>query len=225
MIKPQNTKLQFDMETEVSQWKQTVFSASWRSYISGNFPSGAIILNSNGECISMGSNRTNFIENIIHTDQVQGSQIAHAEINALYKLGHLKNKLECFLMLCSHEPCPMCTGALHNYQLNTLYFARDPHVQHSNIEITNLKILNNGGFIRHIKSIVDEAVFTALQTDYLLRTSKYKNEKRSLLCNHSPHGVELGENLFKENFFENYLKFNKIENCFEYLLERIYSVK
>lgn len=213
------------LDSQIFRWRTEVFALAWKSYVSGNFPAGAVILSKNGDCVSKGSNTANLERSTEEIDEIRGSRIAHAEINALYSLGYIKQKPIDLQIVCSHEPCAMCMGALQNFELHkTLFFARDPHVRAFSIYSTKFDGLESEASILHIQSASDEAVYVGLQTDYLLRTSTFRKEKAQLLSSYCPIGVKLGEKLFQENFFSQCTGSTASEEYFGYLFRRVDSL-
>ncbi len=84
----------------------------------GETPVGAVVVDSLGNIVGRGRNRTE-----------EQDATAHAEMEAIRDAS--KNKGDWRLTGCSlyvtMEPCPMCAGAAYNARLSAVYYgARDP---------------------------------------------------------------------------------------------------
>ena len=208
-------------EVVIAKSRAEVFAQAWKSYLGGNFPAGAVVLNQEGDFVSGGGNRARSIGSSDQSNEIRGSRIAHAEINALYALRHLDEPLSGHTVVCSHEPCPMCMGAMHNFRVGSIYFyARDPHSQRSNLDDTRSRFAERGGVIACLESPADEAVFVALQVEYFLRNSLLRPEKHQLLSSSSLAGVGLGSQLYRERFYSRLARSTSTDQCLAALLGR-----
>jgi tRNA(adenine34) deaminase len=109
-------------ETLEHPW-QVAFTQAWEAYCAGSLPIGAVITR-NGKIIAKGRNRLG--ENHIIDRSISGTNIGHAEINALIQIPvALEGKV--LSLYTTVEPCPMCAGAIRLTHIgNVFYAARDP---------------------------------------------------------------------------------------------------
>lgn len=77
---------------------------------SEDIPIGCVITDSSGNVLSSGHN-TSYSEGIIH---------GHAEINAINNLP--KNAPDALFLFVTMEPCPMCTGAILESRIRTVFY-------------------------------------------------------------------------------------------------------
>lgn len=88
-----------------------------------DLPVGAVVASDN-EVLSQGRNRV--YDPPGGPDPLQGTQLAHAEMNALALLGHDIDFARCSLGS-THAPCAMCAAAIEYAGLaSTHYLANDP---------------------------------------------------------------------------------------------------
>jgi tRNA(Arg) A34 adenosine deaminase TadA len=79
-----------------------------RSLLAGGLPVGAVVLGADGEVLAEGRNRA--YDPPGGDDRLQGSPIAHAEMNALARID-VGADLAATTLWSSHRPCPMCAAA------------------------------------------------------------------------------------------------------------------
>lgn len=95
-----------------------------RSLLAGGLPVGAVVLGPGGELVAEGRNRA--YDPPGGDDRLQGSPIAHAEMNALARIA-TGAELSTFTLWSSHRPCVMCAAACEFTGLGTVRFvAPDP---------------------------------------------------------------------------------------------------
>lgn len=106
-------------------WKEC-FKLAWDSFCMDSVPIGSVIADENNRIIAYGRNGESGIEN---------KKIAHAEMNALIKLGSLDYKeFHKYCLYSSFEPCPMCFGTLYMSGIRNLTFAcNDAYAGSTNI--------------------------------------------------------------------------------------------
>lgn len=112
-----------DFWAELDATWRGCFLLAWESFQGGSIPVGAILVDGAGNHVSAGRNRRN--ERIDQEGQVAGSNIAHAEINALASLtpGHYSD----YTLFTTLEPCLLCSAALRFSHVGTVQFAaNDP---------------------------------------------------------------------------------------------------
>lgn len=95
-----------------------------QSLLAGGLPVGAVVLGAAGEPVAEGRNRA--YDRPGGDDRLQGSPIAHAEMNALARIA-TGAELSTFTLWSSHRPCLMCTAACEFTGVGTVRFvAPDP---------------------------------------------------------------------------------------------------
>ena len=109
-------------------WQACVAEA-WAAYGADTVPIGAVIVDGAGRLLVRARNH---IYDALSADAssaapLQGTPLAHAEMNALERLGRLPADPKTCTLLTSLEPCPMCLGAIRINALPRVeYAARDP---------------------------------------------------------------------------------------------------
>jgi tRNA(adenine34) deaminase len=99
-------------------WRACLLLA-WESFQAGSIPVGAVVVDETGTIVARGRNRRN--ERHGPRGQLSGSNLAHAEINALAALppgeypGHV--------LYSSLEPCYLCAAALRYSHIGTIRYA------------------------------------------------------------------------------------------------------
>lgn len=110
------------LERLPTEWAQA-FEWAWRSFRDGNVGVGAVVLDGEGQVLGYGRNRTNDRE--ARHNELVGSAVAHAEINALTNIG--AGDYPDHTVVTTFQPCLMCTGALVHSHVGTVrYAAPDP---------------------------------------------------------------------------------------------------
>lgn len=98
---------------------------AWQAFCRGTTPVGAVVVDAGGSVVAAGRGRR--YEQEASAGQLAGSQIAHAEINALAQLGSDRH-WEDHALLTTLEPCGMCHGAAVQATVGRLlYAAPDPY--------------------------------------------------------------------------------------------------
>jgi tRNA(adenine34) deaminase len=98
---------------------------AWESFCAGTTPVGAVVVDGGGAVVAEGRGRR--YEAAGPPGQLAGSDIAHAEVNALARLaaGH---RHDSHVLLTTLEPCGMCHGAAIQAGLGALRYAgADPY--------------------------------------------------------------------------------------------------
>lgn len=98
---------------------QAALEEAWTAYLHGSLPIGAVIVRGD-QIIARGRNRIAEAHEI--NGFIGGTQISHAELNALVQLSNDADTrgLELYSTM---EPCPMCAGAIAMASLKTVHFA------------------------------------------------------------------------------------------------------
>jgi tRNA(adenine34) deaminase len=108
---------------EVAEPWRKAFALAWESYQAGSPAVGAVVVGPDGEIVSSGRSRRG--EAVGLPNQLSGSRLAHAEVNALAQLKvdqHAGHTLYVTL-----EPCLLCWAALSIARIPSVSFAgEDP---------------------------------------------------------------------------------------------------
>lgn len=100
------------------------FELAWEAFRAGSRPVGAVVVNAGGEVVAMGRNRSQ--EATAPPGQLAGTNIAHAEVNALAQLP-ARGRVDGHRLYTTLEPCLLCSAALfHSHVRHVLYAAPDP---------------------------------------------------------------------------------------------------
>lgn len=112
-----------------SQWSRLsgpwrrAFTLAWEGFCVGAFPVGAVVVNPSGAVASTGRNRRR--ETTGPAGELAGTNLAHAEVNALAKLPY--GSYPDHTLLTTLEPCLLCTAALRHCHIGAVeYAAADP---------------------------------------------------------------------------------------------------
>lgn len=146
---------------------QAAIAEAWAAYAAGSHAIGAVVTAPGGTIVARGRNRTRDAEPT--TGQLHGSRLAHAEMNALYALPKDADPLSLTLWT-THEPCPLCAGAVLVSKVRRLRFASRELLAGS------LEILTVNRFARSRPVEVSgpdradvERVLVALELEFALR--------------------------------------------------------
>ncbi len=104
---------------------QVCLEQAWQAYCAGSLPIGAAIVDAKAQIIARGRNRR--LDPRKNNGLINGSKLAHAELNALISLPEDDSARHSWSLYTTTEPCPLCVGALYMAGLRTLYYAaHDP---------------------------------------------------------------------------------------------------
>jgi tRNA(adenine34) deaminase len=98
---------------------QACLHLAWESFQAGSIPIGAVLLDRAGTIVARGRNRSN--ESGGPDGQIAGSNLAHAEINALATLP--PGEYDDHVLYSTLEPCFLCTAALRYSHVGAVRFA------------------------------------------------------------------------------------------------------
>jgi tRNA(adenine34) deaminase len=98
---------------------QECFLLAWQSFQARSIPVGAILVDADATIVARGRNRCN--EADPWDGQISGSNLAHAEINALATLP--PGEYADHVLYSTLEPCFLCTAALRHSHIGTVRFA------------------------------------------------------------------------------------------------------
>src|SRR5207245_9030773 len=99
-------------------WR-VAFGDAWDSFRAGRPPVGAVVVDAEGSIVSRGRSRRG--ERAAGPNQLAGSRLAHAEINALAQLR--VDQSEDHHLLVTLEPCFLCAAAIVTCHVRRVSFA------------------------------------------------------------------------------------------------------
>jgi tRNA(adenine34) deaminase len=103
-------------------WRHT-FELSWESFVAGSPPVGAVVVAPDGSVVARGRSRRG--ETTAPRNQLAGSRLAHAEVNALAQLR--PDQHEGYELYVTLEPCVLCAAAIATALVQRVSFAgEDP---------------------------------------------------------------------------------------------------
>lgn len=118
MTPPTESHVTRYLEQLTPAWAQA-FEWAWRSFRDGNVGVGAVLLEADDQVLGYGRNRTNDRE--ARHNEVVGSAVAHAEVNALASIQ--AGDYADHTLVTTFQPCLMCTGALVHSHIGTVRYA------------------------------------------------------------------------------------------------------
>lgn len=102
-------------------WRRS-FELAWQAQLAGSVPIGAVIVDSDDDEVSAGRNRA--FESGAPSKQLAGTNLAHAEVNALAAMSRPSVAAAGELTLYSTlEPCLLCTAAMLHCRIPRFRFA------------------------------------------------------------------------------------------------------
>jgi tRNA(Arg) A34 adenosine deaminase TadA len=110
------------------------FELAWEAFQAGSAGVGAVLVDGGGAIVGAGRNRRN--EQAGVPGQLGGSNIAHAELNALAVLPIAE--YDDHVLYTTLEPCLLCTAALRMSHVGTVRFAAEDPLWHGIDQIPEL---------------------------------------------------------------------------------------
>lgn len=179
-------------------WK-IAFSKAWDAFRDKTIPIGAAILNENNELVSSGQNLI-FVEQA-DAPAIFGSNLAHAEINAIVQLKREEHPdIRSYTLYTTTEPCILCFSAIVMGNIrHCKYAARDSYAGAATYNgISNYVKSKNIKFEGPHKDL--EEVQIALSVYFELEKSLTNHERIiSQMEQDCPEGVTAGRELFKSS--------------------------
>lgn len=199
---------------------QLALELAWEAYREGTVPIGAVIVNGYGNVVSKGRNR---IFDLTDYNQLSGTNMAHAEMNALLGLKGTKHpNIREYILYTSMEPCPMCFGTAIMMNIRNIYYgARDgfagaAELNHSldYIRKKNMNIKYEGGEV--------EAFQLILQSAYEYRRKHPRIEEILSSWRDVNHrAIELGKELHEMGYFdESAIDVLPIESVYNFVIDK-----
>lgn len=109
--------------SEVDAPWHDAFGLAWEAFVAGSPPVGAVVVAPDGTVVARGRSRR--AEASSPANQLAGSRIAHAEVNALAQLR--PDQHDGYRLYTTLEPCFLCTAATAVAHIREVHFAgEDP---------------------------------------------------------------------------------------------------
>lgn len=109
------------MTSMTAAWR-VAFEQAWEAHRCGSIAVGAVLVDADGGVVAADRNRS--AESDGPAGLLAGNRLAHAEVNALARLGH--TMLTGMRLLATLQPCVLCAGACS--------FARVPQVEYAAVD-------------------------------------------------------------------------------------------
>ena len=212
-----------DFWTSVGPTWQACLEEAWAAFCAGCLPIGAVVIDQNGAILARGRNR--WYESGAGQNQVGGTRLAHAELNALIRLPQDRKDYRDWSLYATLEPCPLCIGALYMCGIRNLHYAaRDPWAGSTNLLGATPYLSRKAVKVYPPHHPDLEAILIGLGTvailqDRITRVLEVLESKRS----YHPRGVKFGERLnaggilfeMKENGAKTPEVFNQLATLWE----------
>ncbi|MBI4732759.1 MAG: nucleoside deaminase [Chloroflexi bacterium] len=204
-----------------SPW-QACLELAWQAYCDDCIPIGAVVTDSGGRILASGRNR---IFEKTKPGGVNGTALAHAEVEALRGLDLDAVDPHTCLLYTTTEPCPMCMGAFYMSGLRTLHYAaRDPYAGSTNM-------LGTTWYLRRKPIMVfgpDPRLETIVVALFAEQDAHFHNEKFlvepfwKMYREAIPGGVELGLDLARRGALQVFRNRGAVaQEVMEFLLSQV----
>ena len=108
---------------ELSEPERACLALAWEAFLAGTNPVGAVVVDHNGAIVGAGRSA---VYGVPSPQQLSGSRLAHAEVNAMLRLP-VDERHGGLRLVTSLEPCQLCTGAVRMATVGALtYLGADP---------------------------------------------------------------------------------------------------
>jgi tRNA(Arg) A34 adenosine deaminase TadA len=99
-------------------WRECL-ELAWEAWCSGNVPVGSVVVDDAGAIVSRGRSRR--VDEQAPERQIAGTELAHAEINALMAMRFPETYDK--VLYSSLQPCLLCTAAAMQSRIRAVHFA------------------------------------------------------------------------------------------------------
>lgn len=188
-------------------WQEAIRLA-WNAYKKGTIPIGAVVVNQDGQIISKGQNE---IYDLIGDSPLAGTNMAHAEMTALFGLREIEHPdIRSYILYTTLEPCPMCFGTAVMMNIRNIYYgggdglagAASLNQSFNYIKDKNINIVKIGGEI--------EAFQLILQSAYEYKRQHPKMESILSGWRKVSHlAIDFGKELHQQEYFNKAVKDKK----------------
>ena len=108
---------------ELPEGARATLDQEWRGVTARDLPSGAAVASAEGVVVAAGRNRV--YDPVTAEDPLEGTALAHAELNALARVPH--GDLGALTLWSTQRPCAMCAAAIGFVGVGRVrYLAEDP---------------------------------------------------------------------------------------------------
>lgn len=158
------------MQTEQEKFMKAALALARKAAEEGEVPVGCVVV-CEGKIVGRGRNRRETKKNALH----------HAEIEAIGKAckklgGWRLHKCDLYVTL---EPCPMCTGAIINARIKTLYYGAPDPKAGSCGSLVNLFELGYNHKPEVVRGLMEEACADVLRRFFKELRDKRKKERQN----------------------------------------------
>lgn len=158
------------MQTEQEKFMKAALALARKAAEEGEVPVGCVVV-CEGRIVGRGRNRRETKKNALH----------HAEIEAIGKAckklgGWRLHKCDLYVTL---EPCPMCTGAIINARIKTLYYGAPDPKAGSCGSLVNLFALGYNHKPEVVRGLMEEACADVLRRFFKELRDKRKKERQN----------------------------------------------
>ncbi len=182
---------------------QAAIEQAWQAYCHGCVPIGAVITDAEGQIIARGRNR--IYDQAAEIGRVNGSRVAHAEIDALSSFHVDYADPQSCVLYSTMEPCPMCIGALRMCLIGHLqYAARDAMAGSVSFALASAFMQRWPVQAVGPERFDLEAILIGLHTEWLLHLNLTLLHARDAWKADSPEGVALGQELFERGLLRQF---------------------
>ena len=174
---------------------QTAVTQAWSAYCAGSLPIGAAIVDEDGRIVATGRNAIHET----HADSpLQGSRLAHAEMNALIRLSQTAVPPQSCTLYTTLEPCMMCLGAIRMMRIKAVQFACADPLAGSACLVETAPYQSLGALpVHHAESQMLADVQFVLMVEAMLRTKRNPWVDFVETAVPQPHpAITLGKQLF-----------------------------
>lgn len=179
---------------------QEVFELGWQSFCEGNLPIGAVIVDDNGNTLSVGRNQ------YITSKRFPNCKVDHAETECIQLLDIEKYPdLKNYTLYTSMEPCPMCIGTIIMSNIKRVRVAAhdswagaaDICIKNAYAQKKSVEVVFADDFLANMQ--------IALQGCVELRYNGTEGAVYKSFANMYPLGASVAYRLFSEGIAEKYV--------------------
>lgn len=203
---------------------QAAVEEAWDTFVSGNFPIGAAILDETGNVAAVGRNQI-FVD---CGGPIALHQLAHAEANAILRLSETEHpNIRKYTLYATTEPCPFCFGAIAMGSIKHVKYAcRDPWAGATN--------LNNASPYMVQKRIAVEGPYPEPEFVMLTLNVCCEMEKFSHINNRvldavygmSQSAVAVGKSFYDNGIIKGFMDSNtRINEVYDYSVKEFNTTK
>lgn len=205
-------------------WQEAI-TLAWEAYKSGTIPIGAVLVDKDGKIVSKGRNQ---IFDTTNRNPLAGTNMAHAEMNALFGLKAMDHPhIRTYILYTTMEPCPMCFGTAVMMNIRKInYGARDGFAGAAElnnkleyIKNKNINLKYEGGEIEVFQLILQTAFEYERQhprVEELFSTWRKVNNL----------AIDCGKELYDLGYFPQAVKDNKpIEEIYNEVIKKYLEIR